>query len=358
MHDVDNEGNSLTTALLRTAQICGGSDTSHRPENLETLTMAYTIESARTIFSGTQVPSPIPATIALFEQLSVDDQLALLWYAYTEMGRTITPAAPGAARLQLAEGILNQIKQMPAADQTQVMRDIASRADSPISRSYAYFSVNTKLAFWFELAELMKQRIVAPIPTGYEMSLGVKVVLEAIQRLDRGQQITVLRNAVVDMGFNTGLAPSGYPTTEEPLFPRSGPSPAKVSIEGITEPVVLSYINAINADNFDAAVALFASDGALQPPFQKPIVGREAIIAYMRAEAQGLNIMPQRGISSVQPDGSKQIKVTGVVQTPWFGVNVGMNIGWRFLLNPQGQIFFLAIDMLASPQELLNLRPV
>ena len=72
--------------------------------------MALTIQSAQNIFSNTQVPSPIPATIALFDQLGVDDQLAYLWYAYTEMGKTITPAAPGAARLQLAESLLNQIK--------------------------------------------------------------------------------------------------------------------------------------------------------------------------------------------------------------------------------------------------------
>jgi hypothetical protein len=54
-------------------------------------------------------------------------------------------------------------------------------------------------------------------------------------------------------------------------------------------------------------------------------------------------------------DGFTQIKVTGKVQTPWFGAGVGMNISWRFLLNPDGKIFFVAIDLLASPKELLNL---
>lgn len=319
--------------------------------------MTYTVESAQNIFSTTQVPSPIPATIALFDQLGVDDQLAYLWYAYTEMGRTITPAAPGAARLQLAEGLLNQIKQMSAEDQTKVMRDLASRADTPISRSYGFFSVNTKLAFWYELGELMKQGIVAPIPTGYQMTPGVKVVLEATKKLDPGQQITVLRNTVVNMGFDTSdLAPSSYPRKAEPEFQRTEPPITNVEIEGIVEPAVLSYVEAMNSDNFDAAVALFTPDGALQPPFQKPIVGHEAIAKYMREEAQGLNMMPKQGICEVQPDGSKQLKVTGVVQTPWFGVNVGMNIAWRFLINPQGKIFFVAIDMLASPQELLNLR--
>jgi hypothetical protein len=50
-----------------------------------------------------------------------------------------------------------------------------------------------------------------------------------------------------------------------------------------------------------------------------------------------------------------QIKVTGTCQTPWFGGNVGMNIAWRFLLNPDGKIFFVAVDLLASAKELLNL---
>ena len=318
--------------------------------------MPLTLESAQTIFSNTQVPSPIPAAIALFDQLSVDDQLALLWYAYTEMGRSITPAAVGAARLQFAEGLLKQIKEMATEDQMQVMRELAANADTPISRSYGAFSVNTKLAFWYELAELMKQGLVAPVPTGYQMSPGVKAVLEAIQKLDPGQQITVLRNTVVDMGFESTVAPSSEPTAE-PLFERSEPAPTNITVEGIKEPAVLSYFAAMNADDFEASVALFTPDGALQPPFQKPLVGREAIARYMRAEAQGLNIMPKQGISEALPDGSKQVKITGVVQTPWFGVNVGMNISWRFLINSEGKIFFVAIDMLASPQELLHLRP-
>ncbi len=318
--------------------------------------MALTLDSAQNIFKETQLPSQIPATIALFDQLGVDDKLAFLWYAYTEMGKTITPAAPGAARLQLAESLLNQIKQMSPEEQTKVMRDLANRSESPISRSYGFFSVNTKLAFWFELGELMKQGVVAPIPANYEMSEGVKVVLEATKKLDAGQQITVLRNTVVDMGFNTSeMKPSSSKVTSEPMFERSNNAPGEVQIEGVNEPAVTKYINAMNADNFDAAVALFSDDGALQPPFHKPIIGKQAIAKYMREEAQGLNMMPKKGISESRPDGSKQLKITGVVETPWFGANVGMNIAWRFLVNPQGKIFFVAIDMLASPKELLNL---
>ena len=48
------------------------------------------------------------------------------------------------------------------------------------------------------------------------------------------------------------------------------------------------------------------------------------------------------------------LKVTGKVQTPWFGAGVGMNVAWRFLLDPNQKIYFVAIDLLASPADLLR----
>ncbi|GAB4311005.1 MAG: hypothetical protein Kow0091_17330 [Geminocystis sp.] len=75
---------------------------------------------------------------------------------------------------------------------------------------------------------------------------------------------------------------------------------------------------------------------------------------FMKEECQNLKLIPQQGISEPAEDGYTQIKVTGKVQTPWFGGNVGMDIAWRFLLNPENKIFFVAIDLLASPKELLN----
>ncbi|MEB3322248.1 MAG: ketosteroid isomerase family protein, partial [Synechococcaceae cyanobacterium] len=65
-------------------------------------------------------------------------------------------------------------------------------------------------------------------------------------------------------------------------------------------------------------------------------------------------LIPERGVTEPADGGFTQIKVTGKVQTPWFGAGVGMNVAWRFLLDPEGKIFFVAIDLLASPKELLN----
>ncbi len=55
--------------------------------------MPFTLDSARAIFPDTQVADAVPELVQSFNQLNAEDQLALLWFAYTEMGVTITPAA-------------------------------------------------------------------------------------------------------------------------------------------------------------------------------------------------------------------------------------------------------------------------
>ncbi|MBD3886114.1 orange carotenoid-binding protein [Phormidium tenue FACHB-886] len=317
--------------------------------------MPFTIDSARGIFPNTLSADAVPATIARFNQLSAEDQLAWTWFAYLEMGKTITVAAPGAASMQFAEGALNQIRQMTFAEQTQVMCDLANRADTPICRAYGMWSANIKLGFWYQLGVWMDQGIVAPIPAGYQLSANASAVLQAVRELDQGQQITVLRNAVVDMGFDPSKL-DGYTRVSEPVVaPKEKSQRTQVTIEGMTNATVLAYMDNLNANDFGTLIELFAPDGALQPPFQRPIVGRDAVLQFFNEECQNLRLLPERGVSEPAEDGYTQVKVTGKVQTPWFGAAVGMNMAWRFLLNPDGKIFFVAIDLLASPKELLNL---
>jgi hypothetical protein len=315
--------------------------------------MSFTIESARSIFPDTQVADAVPATVESFNQLSAEDQLALLWFAYTEMGVTITPAAMQVVNMVFAEKTLAQIKQMPDLEQTQVMCDLVNHTDTDICRTYSSFGTNVKLGFWYQLSEWMKEEIVAPIPLGYKLSAKASSVLQAIRQLEGGQQLAVLQDIVINMGY----APTvGAQKVKEPVVPPKDMAPrTKVSIEGIDNFTVLSYMENMNAFDFQAAVALFAEDGAVQPPFQEPIVGHESILAYMREECYGLKLIPERGVSEPAEGGFTQIKVTGKVQTPWFSDSVGINLAWRFLLDSQGKIFFVAIDLLASPQELLNL---
>lgn len=317
--------------------------------------MAITVDSARGIFPRTLAADAVPALTARFNQLSAEDQLAWTWFAFLEMGKTITIAAPGAASMQFAELTLEQIRKMSFPEQTQVMCDLANNADTPICRTYATWSPNIKLGFWYQLGKWMEQGIVAPIPTGYKLSANASAVLQSLKELDEGQQITVLRNSVVNMGYDLSKLGSYTRVSEPVVAPKALSQRTQVKIEGISNQTVTEYMDNMNANDFDALIELFAPDGALQPPFQKPIVGKEAVLRFFREECQNLNLMPERGVSEPAEDGYTQIKVTGKVQTPWFGAAVGMNMAWRFLLNPEGKIFFVAIDLLASPKELLNL---
>ncbi|MBE9062464.1 orange carotenoid-binding protein [cf. Phormidesmis sp. LEGE 11477] len=317
--------------------------------------MSSTIDRARNLFPSTLAADAIPATTARFAQLGAEDQLALIWFAYLEMGQSITIAAPGAANLQFAENTLNTIKRMKPLEQSQAMCDLANRADTEVSRAYAVWTPNIKLGFWYRLGELMEQGLVAPIPEGYKLSANAAAVLQSIRDLESGQQITVLRNAVVDMGYDTSKMGSYQKVSEPVVAPKSIGERTPVSIEDVDNATVLSYMDNLNANDFDKLVSLFAADGALQPPFRRPIVGKEAVLQFFREECQNLKLVPERGVVEAAEDGYTPIKVTGKCQTPWFGAAVGMNIAWRFLLNPDGKIFFVAIDLLASPKELLNL---
>jgi hypothetical protein len=317
--------------------------------------MPFTIDAARNIFPGTLSADAVPATIARFGQLSAEDQLALIWFAYLEMGKTITIAAPGAASMQLAEGTLNDIKKMSFQEQSQAMCDLANRSDSPVGRIYGTWTANIKLGFWYRLGEWMEEGAVAPIPEGYRLSANATSVLNAIKDLDPGQQITVLRNSVVDMGYSPDQAGKSDRVSEPVVVPKDMASRSKVKIEGVDNETILNYMDNLNANDFDVLIDLFTPDGALQPPFQRPIVGKDAVLRFFREDCQNLKLIPERGVVEPAQDGFTQIKVTGKVQTPWFGAGVGMNMAWRFLLTPDNKIYFVAIDLLASPKELLNL---
>ena len=314
----------------------------------------FTIEKASQIFPNTLSADVVPAITARFQLLSAEDQLALIWYAYLEMGRTITIAAPAAARMQFAERVLNEIKAMSFAEQSKVMCDLANRADTDICRTYSVWSVNIKLGFWYQLGEWMAAGLVAPIPQGYQLSANAAAILASVQKVEQGQQITLLRNFVVDMGYDPEKGAAQR--VAEPVVP---PTPedqrSKVSIEGISNATISNYMDLLNANDFDNLIQLFLPDGALQPPFQKPIVGVDSILRFFREDCQNLRLLPERGTSEAESDGFTRIKVTGKVQTPWFGSGVGRNVAWRVLLNPEGKIYFVAIDLLASPAELLKL---
>lgn len=148
----------------------------------------------------TNLPSDISQELTAFEALTTDEKLGLLWVVYDNMGGSITPAAPGASGAQFTQNLLNEVKNMEESEQMAFMRDLVEQKSTEQCEAYSAFTEDTKLAFWYELAEGMAAGEIISVPDDYEMSGATAQVFSAITTLDFNQQITLLRHTVIDMG--------------------------------------------------------------------------------------------------------------------------------------------------------------
>ena len=150
------------------------------------------------------------------------------------------------------------------------------------------------------------------------------------------------------MDSQTTLTAADTPQTDTSQIDSIAPDTALA----ITESTVVQYFETFNADNFDATANLFTVEGALHAPFESPIVGREAIAADLEKEAKGMRLEPLQSVSQVLETGETEVKVSGKVQTPLFGVNVT----WTFVLNERSEIVMAGIKLLAALEDLLKLK--
>jgi hypothetical protein len=105
--------------------------------------------------------------------------------------------------------------------------------------------------------------------------------------------------------------------------------------------VINRYFTTLNLGQFDAAAALFAVEGEMHPPVDEPVIGRSAIEAYLHEAAVGLRLEPLHYQSELLSNGQTQVTVLGRVQICPFGSNVA----WIFVLNPQGEIARVVIEL-------------
>ena len=148
------------------------------------------------------------AQVEQFQALETDQQLALFWFIYKEMGHAITPAAPaaGTAGTPVAEGLFDQVKALSQEEQLQVQRDLVERKNTLISREYGALSETTKLLFWYLLAVGMDDGSVIPMPENYQLSSNAKNLFRIIIGLDFQEQITLFREIVAPMGVDPNHA--------------------------------------------------------------------------------------------------------------------------------------------------------
>jgi hypothetical protein len=166
--------------------------------------MAIAVDERLTKPSEVRSSDSVITATRQFKQLGADDQIALIGCVYIEIGQSITNIVQG-ARLQQAKLLVDQISQMTHVKQLQIVRDLANQVNTSISRSYGALSVNTKLCFWYILSNSMLQHDKLP-SANPKISTTARDILGTIKKLNYGQQITLLRNAVIDMGVEPPLS--------------------------------------------------------------------------------------------------------------------------------------------------------
>jgi hypothetical protein len=134
-----------------------------------------------------------------FQQFDVDTQLALLWFGYLDIKDQLQPAPPNSVT-EPANAVFDQIKALPQEQQLQAQRDIARRADNPISRAYGAQSANGKLQVWLSLAQGMEDGTIINLPEGYQLPSETDGFVNQVKGLSFEQRINFSLSAVDAMG--------------------------------------------------------------------------------------------------------------------------------------------------------------
>lgn len=144
----------------------------------------------------------INEAVKAMQALDVDQQLALFYFIYKEMGDSVTPAAPGASTVatEVAEGLFNQVKELSHEQQLQLQRDLINKADTEHTRMYGSMSDTTKLLFWYRLSQGMDNGTIIPMPSDYQLPSQAQDLLNRVKGMGFEQQITLFRDYVSPMG--------------------------------------------------------------------------------------------------------------------------------------------------------------
>jgi hypothetical protein len=138
--------------------------------------------------------------VQAIDNLDTDEKLALLYFVYQEMGKSVTQAAPSATDPELAPKLLGDFFQLSDEQQLAIMREIVNRADTEYSRAYGSLKENNQLMVWFAWAQGMGNNVV-DIPKGYQLSQPGSNLLDQLKKLEFEEQISVLRTVATNMGY-------------------------------------------------------------------------------------------------------------------------------------------------------------
>ena len=126
--------------------------------------------------------------VKVLHDMSVDEQLALLWFIFTDLSSQIT-AVSSHITSEFAAAVVEQIQQLPAAEQLRAQQDIMRGTDTALTRAYDALRFNARLDFWYRLAQGINQGTIVALPTDYQPSVKVQDFLSALKTLNFEQQM-------------------------------------------------------------------------------------------------------------------------------------------------------------------------
>lgn len=138
-------------------------------------------------------------SLETFKKFDVDTQLGILWFGYLDLKDKLNPGNSAAAQ-DAAGAVYDQIKAMSKEEQLQAQRDIASGANSDISRTYNALSSSGKLDVWLRLSQGMEEGVIIQVPSDYQLPSETNQFVEQVKQLDFEQRINFMRSLVVEMG--------------------------------------------------------------------------------------------------------------------------------------------------------------
>jgi hypothetical protein len=134
-----------------------------------------------------------------FQSFDVDTQLGLLWFGYLDIKDQLNPGNSTSAQ-DAAGALYDQIRGMSQEEQLQAQRDIASGADSDISRAYTSLSSSGKLDVWLRLSQGMEEGVIIQVPSDYQPPSETQDFVNQIQSLDFEKRVDFMRSTVIEMG--------------------------------------------------------------------------------------------------------------------------------------------------------------
>ncbi len=137
--------------------------------------------------------------VEAFRKFDVDTQLGLFWFGYKDIKDQLTPTNAASSQT-MAEAVFHQIEPLSKEEQLQAQRDIASCADTPISRAYGSLDPSAKLDVWLRLAQAMDRGTVIQVPEDYKLPDNTKEFVDMVTGLDFEQRLEFSRTTAFGMG--------------------------------------------------------------------------------------------------------------------------------------------------------------